>query len=84
MKNTNSTFNEGYFHYSSMLDAQMKFLEGKLLTIIDATESDKEKREATKSLVKAAIREQFNHMQTFSFTPYEGPTSTGNKMTAQS
>lgn len=55
------------FDYVNMLDAQVRFLEGELLTIIDATESNAEKREATKSLVKRVVRDRFNYMLGFSF-----------------
>jgi len=59
------------FNYSDMLDAQVRFLEGDLLTIIDATESDASKREATKSLIRKAVRERFNYMGSFVFSfPY--------------
>ncbi len=35
---------------------QVRFLEGKLLTVVDASYSDREQREAIKSLVKKEVR----------------------------
>lgn len=35
---------------------QISFLEGKLLTVVDASYSDREQREAIKSLVKKEVR----------------------------
>lgn len=41
---------------------QIGYLEGKILTIADATFGDKEQREAHKSLVRRMFREQRNHV----------------------
>ena len=57
-----ATADSNPFNYADMLDAQVRFLEGDLLTIVDATEADAEKREAMKSLVRKAVRERFNYM----------------------
>lgn len=35
---------------------QISFLEGKLLTVVDASYSDREQREAVKSLIKKEVR----------------------------
>ena len=46
----------GIFHI------QVGYLEGKILTIADATFSDQEQRKAFKNLVKRMFREQRNHV----------------------
>lgn len=42
--------------------AQFRFLEGKVLTIIDASTEDVRKASAMKDLVKGAFRQQMNHV----------------------
>lgn len=46
---------------------ELRDLEGKLLTYIDATFIDKEQREAQKSLVRNLIREWYRHHESNSF-----------------
>ncbi len=49
--------------------AQFGFLEGKILTIIDAAFSDGTQRKAVKDLARNAFRDQMNHMEAISNTP---------------
>lgn len=58
---TSST--NGKFEYSqNALEAQMNFLIGKLLTIVDASIADKQQREALKTLVKREVWDQTEYM----------------------
>lgn len=41
-----------------MIDSQLRFLEGKVLTVVDAAFSDREQRKAVKDLTRQQFREQ--------------------------
>lgn len=41
-----------------MVDSRLRFLEGKVLTIVDAAFSDREQRKAVKDLTRQQFREQ--------------------------
>jgi len=59
---------------------QMGFLEGKLLTVVDASYSDREQRDAVKSLVKKVVREQFDHIIECLVTQECGGSTLGNEV----
>lgn len=44
-----------------VIQTQMKFFHGDILTIIDASFSDKEQRKAVKDLVNKCFRDKINH-----------------------
>ena len=46
----------------SAIRAQFTFLEGKVLTVVDAAFSDPIQRKATKDLIKGSFREQLKHI----------------------
>lgn len=46
----------------SAISAQLGFLKGEILTIADATFSDKEQRKAFKDLVRNAFTQRLNHL----------------------
>lgn len=45
--------------------AQISFLQGKVLTIVEAALADKEQRRAVKDLTRQAFRLQMDHMERF-------------------
>lgn len=49
-----------------ILREQMNYLLGELLTITDASFSDKEQRKAVVSLIKTTVWRKINHLQTLS------------------
>jgi hypothetical protein len=50
---------------------QVGHLEGKILTIVDASYSDREQREAVKDLVRKMFREQRRHVETIAYKTSE-------------
>lgn len=44
------------------IQAQVKFLQGKVLTVIDASYSDKEQKKAVKDLVNKAFSDQLSYI----------------------
>lgn len=44
----------------NIIETQFKFLQGKVLTVIDATFSDKEQKKAVKDLINKSFSEQLN------------------------
>lgn len=61
---------EKKFTFGSV-QAQFKFCQGKVLTIIDAVFQDKEQRKAVKDLVNKAFSEQLNHVEGIAYGSYE-------------
>jgi hypothetical protein len=49
----------------SVISTQLRFLEGKILTIIDASYSDPIQRKAVKDLITDAIWKQYEHIEGF-------------------
>jgi len=57
------------------IHSQIKFLEGKMLTIIEASFSDKEQRKAVKDLVKSAFSDQLTFIRQISYPEIRMMTS---------
>lgn len=58
------------------IEAQMSFFQGKILTIIDASFSDVEQREAVKDLIKSEFKDKIRHFgRLCSGATSEGTTS---------
>lgn len=47
----------------SVLEDQVSFLKGKVLTVIDAAISDQEQRKAVKDLIKNAFQDQMDYVR---------------------
>lgn len=50
--------------------AQFKFCQGKVLTIIDAVFQDTEQRKAVKDLINKVFSEQLNHVENIAYGSY--------------
>ena len=49
------------------ISTQLGFLEGKVLTLVDATFGDREQRKAFKDMVRAQFRAQKTHIESICF-----------------
>ena len=61
-KGITSSEPDGLVHYNSV-EAELKYLAGRVLTIIDSSHQDPEQRKATKDLVKVAFSGVFGELQ---------------------
>ncbi len=72
-ESTNQTFPlDGVF-------AQLGFLEGKVLTIVDASYSDPIQRKAVKDLVRGSFTDQRNHIEGLASMPESPIQAVGRK-----
>ena len=55
---------------SSVISTQVRFLQGEILTLIEAVVDDKERRDATKEIIKATFNRKINWMNELAYGAY--------------
>ena len=64
MKNTSNSKEHGF--PSDAIESQLGYLQGEVLTLIEATIGDKEQKEATKQIIKSYFRKRIDWMNDIS------------------
>ncbi len=64
MENTNNSKEYGF--PSNAIESQLGYLQGEVLTLIEATIGDKEQKEATKQIIKNYFRKRIDWMNDIS------------------
>lgn len=64
---TSEETRSGHPFFYSQIVSQFRFLEGNILTVVDAAFSDREQRKAVKDLVRGHIREQLKYIESCCF-----------------